>query len=84
MSLFGDANASSSALFNLRRQHNPASMSDFTLKNMYLHTYIYTNWEFIFNLIKINVQTKITGAKDRRSSYIYILYLHKSRLYYEL
>lgn len=36
-----------------------------------LHIYI----KFTFKLVKINVQTKVIGAKDRKSSYIYICYL---------
>lgn len=36
--------------------------------NIYIHTHII----FIFNLIKINVQTKDIGAKDGKSSYVYI------------
>lgn len=36
---------------------------------------IYTYIKFTFKLVKINVQTKVIGAKDRKSSYIYICYL---------
>lgn len=36
---------------------------------------IYTYIKFPFKLVKINVQTKVIGAKDRKSSYIYISYL---------
>lgn len=55
-------------------------MPDFTLKNTHTHTYA----QIILNFIKINVQDKVIRAKDRKSSYVYISYLHKSRWYHGL
>lgn len=42
-----------------------------------MYVYLHIHKKFTFKLVKINVQTKVIGAKDRKSSYIYICYLQQ-------